>query len=229
MPIIHDEEFRTWESTVRQGQRGDPVWRFHAYRVALFMLDRVGRDAVVLKRQCALPFQTDQLLRAVASIWREHRGRSGPTVGGGAFAVLWNRTWLASRIRGLVSGSRGRSPRRGRRPAIRTADGTSQAPHRRPEMARIQTETHAPDVTGSPSRTPAPIPTTPTHPHPSDFDSLSVLPSSTDDRCPPLGVEARAAHEQTVDVRSGEERRGIPAIDAAAIENRHRFLALVGE
>ena len=43
MPIIHDEEFRTWESTVREGQRGDPVWRFHAYRVALFMLDRVGR------------------------------------------------------------------------------------------------------------------------------------------------------------------------------------------
>ncbi len=68
MPIIHDEEFRTWESTVRQGQRGDPVWRFHAYRVALFMLDRVGRDAVVLKRQSALPFQTDQPLRAVASI-----------------------------------------------------------------------------------------------------------------------------------------------------------------
>ena len=68
MPIIHDEEFRTWESTVRECQRGDPVWRFHAYRVALFMLDRVGRDAVVLKRQRALPFQTDQLLRAVASI-----------------------------------------------------------------------------------------------------------------------------------------------------------------
>jgi four helix bundle protein len=68
MPIIHDEEFRIWESRATEGQRGDPVWRFHAYRVALFMLDRVGRDARALKLQRALPFQTDQLLRAVASI-----------------------------------------------------------------------------------------------------------------------------------------------------------------
>ena len=68
MPIINDEDFLEWESTTREGQRGDPVWRFNAYRVALFMLDRAGRDALVLKRRQSMPFQTDQLLRAVASI-----------------------------------------------------------------------------------------------------------------------------------------------------------------
>jgi four helix bundle protein len=68
MPIIHDEEFRTWESRATEGQRGDPVWRFHGYRVALFMLDRVGRDVSTSKVRRAFPFQTDQLLRAVGSI-----------------------------------------------------------------------------------------------------------------------------------------------------------------
>jgi len=68
MPIIHDEEFRVWESCATESQRGDPVWRFHAYRVALFMLDRAGRDARALKQHRALPFQTDQLLRAIGSI-----------------------------------------------------------------------------------------------------------------------------------------------------------------
>jgi four helix bundle protein len=68
MPIIHDDEFRAWESCATESQRGDPVWRFHAYRVALFMLDRAGRDARGLQRRHVVPFQTDQLLRAVASI-----------------------------------------------------------------------------------------------------------------------------------------------------------------
>ncbi len=68
MSIIHDADFLSWEARATDGQRGDPVWSFHAYRVALFMLDRVGQDARALQRRRALPFQTDQLLRAVASI-----------------------------------------------------------------------------------------------------------------------------------------------------------------
>jgi len=68
MPIIDEEEFRAWESRAREGQRADPVWRFNAYRVALFLLDRVSRDAGRLREDGRFPFQTDQLLRAVASI-----------------------------------------------------------------------------------------------------------------------------------------------------------------
>jgi four helix bundle protein len=68
MPIIHDEEFRAWEARATDSQRGDPVWRFRTYRVALFMLDRAGRDARALQNRHAMPFQTDQLLRAVASV-----------------------------------------------------------------------------------------------------------------------------------------------------------------
>jgi four helix bundle protein len=68
MPIIHDADFLVWESQATEGQRGDPVWRFHAYRVSLFILDRTSNDARVLKKRRALPFQTEQLLRAIASI-----------------------------------------------------------------------------------------------------------------------------------------------------------------
>jgi four helix bundle protein len=68
MPIIDDEEFRAWESRATSSQRGDPVWRFNAYRVALFVLERAGEDAKTLHQRHAFPFQTDQLLRAVASI-----------------------------------------------------------------------------------------------------------------------------------------------------------------
>ena len=68
MPIIHDDDFRAWETSASENLRGDPVWRFNAYRVALFLLNRAGRDAKVLQARRAFPFQTDQLLRAVASI-----------------------------------------------------------------------------------------------------------------------------------------------------------------
>jgi four helix bundle protein len=68
MPIIHDEEFRAWEASALESLRGDPVWKFHTYRVALFLLDRAGRDARALQSRRAFPFQTDQLLRSVASI-----------------------------------------------------------------------------------------------------------------------------------------------------------------
>ncbi len=68
MPIIDEKEFQEWEVTVADSFRGDPVWRFNAYRVSLFLLDRAGADAKILRRRRALPFHTDQLLRAVASI-----------------------------------------------------------------------------------------------------------------------------------------------------------------
>jgi four helix bundle protein len=68
MPIIHDADFTAWESRVSEDQRGDPVWRFNAYRVALYMLDQVGRDAIELRRRRALPAQIDQLIRSIASI-----------------------------------------------------------------------------------------------------------------------------------------------------------------
>ena len=68
MSIIHEKEFLDWEATVLDSLSSDPVWRFHAYRVALFLLDRASGDARLLRRRRAVPFQTDQLLRAVASI-----------------------------------------------------------------------------------------------------------------------------------------------------------------
>jgi four helix bundle protein len=66
--IINDEEFAAWEGRASTSQKGNPVWRFNAYRVALFILDRAGEDAKRLHQRHAYPFQTDQLLRAVASI-----------------------------------------------------------------------------------------------------------------------------------------------------------------
>ena len=68
MPIIDDADFRAWEARATPSQRGDPVWRFHAYRVALFVLERAGHDIQTLRQRHAFPDQTDQLLRAVASI-----------------------------------------------------------------------------------------------------------------------------------------------------------------
>ncbi len=68
MPIIDDAEFLEWESHATSGQRGDPVWRFNAYRVALFMLDRAGTDIRTLRKRRAPAFQTDQLIRAIASV-----------------------------------------------------------------------------------------------------------------------------------------------------------------
>jgi four helix bundle protein len=68
MPIIHDPQFLVWEMSTGEELRGDPVWKFHGYRVALFLLDRAGQDARVLQHRRVFPHQTDQLLRSVASI-----------------------------------------------------------------------------------------------------------------------------------------------------------------
>jgi four helix bundle protein len=68
MPIIHDEEFRSWEACVPPSLRDDHMWKFHAYRVALYLLDLAARDVQFLRARRCFPHQTDQLLRAVASI-----------------------------------------------------------------------------------------------------------------------------------------------------------------
>jgi four helix bundle protein len=81
MPIIHDEEFRAWEACVPQNLRDDQMWKFHAYRVALYMLDLTTRDVEGLRARKCFPHQTDQLLRAVASISAnvaEGFGRNSP-------------------------------------------------------------------------------------------------------------------------------------------------------
>ena len=48
--------------------REDQMWKFHAYRVALYLLDLAGADVHDLRKRRSFPHQTDQLLRAVASI-----------------------------------------------------------------------------------------------------------------------------------------------------------------
>jgi four helix bundle protein len=68
MPIIHDPEFCAWEACVPQSLRDDQMWKFHAYRVALYLLDLAARDVQDLRARKCFPHQTDQLLRAIASI-----------------------------------------------------------------------------------------------------------------------------------------------------------------
>jgi len=68
MPIIHDEAFRAWEACVPRSLRDDQMWKFHAYRVALYLLDLANRDVDELRGRQCFPHQRDQLIRAVASI-----------------------------------------------------------------------------------------------------------------------------------------------------------------
>jgi four helix bundle protein len=68
MPIIHDEAFLAWEACVPPSLRHDPMWRFHAYRVALYVLDLAGQDVRALRASHQYLDQTDQLLRAAGSI-----------------------------------------------------------------------------------------------------------------------------------------------------------------
>ena len=68
MPIIHDEGFRAWEACVHQSLRDDPMWKFHAYRVSIYLLDQANLDVQPLRQRRIFGHQTDQLLRAVASV-----------------------------------------------------------------------------------------------------------------------------------------------------------------
>ena len=81
MPIIHDDAFRAWEACAPGSLTSDPVWRFHAYRVALYLLDLAASDVRGLHARRGTG-GADQLLRAVASISAnvaEGFGRSRPT------------------------------------------------------------------------------------------------------------------------------------------------------
>jgi four helix bundle protein len=67
MRIIDDPRMAAWEAGIPEMVRGDVIWRFHTYRVALFLLDLAKRD-VTASRARHRQNTADQLLRAVASI-----------------------------------------------------------------------------------------------------------------------------------------------------------------
>ena len=67
MSILTDPDVLTWELSVPKAMREDPLWRFHAYRVALFVLYEAREDA--RRARAAARWRTmDQVLRAVAAI-----------------------------------------------------------------------------------------------------------------------------------------------------------------
>ena len=68
MSIINEDAFRAWEVTAPASLSKDPVWRFHAYRVALFLLDAASQDILELQRAQPRSSLPDQLHRSVASI-----------------------------------------------------------------------------------------------------------------------------------------------------------------
>jgi four helix bundle protein len=81
MPIIHDHAFRAWEACAPPSFCDDPIWRFHAYRVALYLLDLAASDARGLNSRRCSNHQVDRMVRAVGSISAnvsEGFGRSRP-------------------------------------------------------------------------------------------------------------------------------------------------------
>lgn len=81
MPIIHDDAFRAWEACAPANLRDDPVWRFHVYRVALYMLDLASSDARSLQARRCPARKVDQFERAMGSVSAnvsEGFGRSRP-------------------------------------------------------------------------------------------------------------------------------------------------------
>jgi len=90
MPIIHDDAFRAWEACAPASLTADPVWRFHAYRVALYLLDLAASDARGLRSRGTSSRGADQLLQALSSISAnvsEGFGRSRPTDRAHFFAI----------------------------------------------------------------------------------------------------------------------------------------------
>jgi four helix bundle protein len=81
MPIIHDDAFRGWEACAPDSFRTDPVWRFHAYRVTLYLLDLAASDARGLQARRRSNVHVDQMVRAMGSVSAnvsEGFGRSKP-------------------------------------------------------------------------------------------------------------------------------------------------------
>ena len=67
MPIIADTDFLSWEQTAPVAARQDPAWRFDAYRVSLYVLERVRVELPDIRRHVGVEI-ADQLLRCIASI-----------------------------------------------------------------------------------------------------------------------------------------------------------------
>jgi four helix bundle protein len=81
MSIILDPALRAWEVTVPKGMREDLIWKFHTYRVALYLAHLVREDLRRAKPGAGWRSISDQLLRSVTSIGAniaEGYGRSRP-------------------------------------------------------------------------------------------------------------------------------------------------------
>jgi four helix bundle protein len=68
MSILLDPDLRAWESTVPRGIRDDLIWKFHTFKVALFLLHLAREDVRRAKSTAGWRIIADQLVRAVTSI-----------------------------------------------------------------------------------------------------------------------------------------------------------------
>jgi four helix bundle protein len=81
MSIITDPKMREWEATAPRGTRDDLIWKFHTYRVALYLLHLALEDARRAGSGARHASVSDQLVRSVASVSAniaEGYGRSMP-------------------------------------------------------------------------------------------------------------------------------------------------------
>jgi|SRR5579862_3268088 len=81
MSILLDPEMRDWEKTVPRGIRDDLIWRFHTYRISLFLVHLARTDVRGGTPGPGWWAVADQLLAAVTSISAniaEGYGRSTP-------------------------------------------------------------------------------------------------------------------------------------------------------
>ena len=81
MSIITDPQLRQWEATAARGVREHLIWKFHAYRVALYLLHLANEDSRRSGGSARYASVRDQLVRSVASVGAniaEGYGRSMP-------------------------------------------------------------------------------------------------------------------------------------------------------
>ena len=60
-------EFRRWEARQAPGERADPIWSLHAYRLARYLLDEARADVGSHNHRVSFAAR-DQLISCVASI-----------------------------------------------------------------------------------------------------------------------------------------------------------------
>jgi four helix bundle protein len=61
-------EFETWERSIPDSVREDPLWRMRAYRLYMFIGETAWRDVSLLARDQRTRSLSDQLYRALGSI-----------------------------------------------------------------------------------------------------------------------------------------------------------------